>query len=126
MQRDLRCKLSILSSFLGSYSTETLFDSMHYLALFLLPVALAQNTCGSAAINGLVGYATGTTGGGTGTGTTVTSCSALAAAAAKSGVIRISGILDGCGITDLQSDTTVIGVGTASGKYTTSVHSRSS
>ncbi|KAJ4393067.1 hypothetical protein N0V93_002274 [Gnomoniopsis smithogilvyi] len=83
---------------------------MHYLAFFLLPVVLAQNTCGSAAINGLVGYAAGTTGGGTGTGTTVTSCSALAAAAAKSGVIKISGVLDGCGITDLQSDTSVLGL----------------
>lgn len=92
---------------------------MQSLVLFLLPVAqvLAQNTCGTAAINGLVGYAAGTTGGGSGSGTTVTSCAALAAAAANSGVIKISGILNGCGITDLKSDTTVLGVGSGSGKY---------
>lgn len=101
----------------GLQASDKTPDNMYYLALFMLPVVMAQNTCGSAAINGLVGYATGTTGGGSGTGTTVTSCSALAAAAAKSGVIRISGILDACGITDLQSDTTVLGIGSGSGKY---------
>lgn len=90
---------------------------MHSLSLLaLLPVVLAQtNTCGSAAINGLVGYAAGTTGGGSGSGTTVTSCSALSSAAANGGVIVISGVLDGCGIIDLKSDTTVKGSGSKSG-----------
>lgn len=79
--------------------------------------ATATNTCGSAAINGLVGYGSGTTGGGSGSGTTVTSCAALEAAAEVGGVIKISGILDGCDIIDLISDTTVIGVGSQSGKH---------
>lgn len=73
----------------------------------------ATNTCGAAAINSLVGYASGTTGGGSGSGTP---CSALTAAAANGGVITISLILDGHGITDLVSDTMLIGVGF--GKYT--------
>lgn len=76
----------------------------------------STNTCGAAAINGLVGYAVGTTGGGSGSGTTVTSCSALSSAVANGGVITISGVLDGCGIIDLGSDTTVIGKGSKSGK----------
>lgn len=79
----------------------------------------ATNSCGAAAINGLVGYASGTTGGGSGSGTTVTSCSALEAAVANGGVIQISGVLDGCDIIDLGSDTTVLGVGSQSGKYNT-------
>lgn len=77
----------------------------------------ATNSCGSAAINGLVGYASGTTGGGSGSGTTVTSCSALKSAVNSGGVIKISGVLDSCGIIDLGSDTTVLGVGSKSGKY---------
>jgi pectate lyase len=86
------------------------------------------NSCGSAAVNGLVGYAAGTTGGGSGSGTTVTSCSALTAAIANAGVIKISGILSGCGVLDLKSSTTVLGVGSDSGKLTstTSCFARSS
>ncbi|KAK5634863.1 hypothetical protein RRF57_010576 [Xylaria bambusicola] len=80
------------------------------------------------------GYGAGTTGGGSGSGTAVTSCSALQSAAKHGGVITISGVLDGYGseyhtlnrfteaiansrlsITDLTSDTTVIGSGSMSG-----------
>lgn len=77
-----------------------------------------ENTCGSAAIDQLVGYAAGTTGGGGGSGTTVASCSAFRTAAGKGGVIRVSGILSGCGIVDLVGGTSVIGVSSNSGKST--------
>lgn len=80
------------------------------------PAATATNTCGAAAIDGLVGYASGATGGGSGSGTTVTSCAALESAVAAGGVIVVSGVLDGCGIIDLGSDTTVKGLGSQSGK----------
>ncbi|KAI8623775.1 polysaccharide lyase family 1 protein [Xylariaceae sp. FL1651] len=63
----------------------------------------------------LQGYGAGTTGGGSGSGTTVTSCSALESAVGNGGVITISGVLDGCGIIDLGSDTTIIGSGSKSG-----------
>ncbi len=77
-----------------------------------------DSACGSAAIDQLVGYAAGTTGGGSGSGTTVTSCSAFKSAAARGGLIRVSGILTGCGIVDLVGGTSVIGVGSNSGKST--------
>jgi pectate lyase len=74
------------------------------------------NTCGAAPVDGLVGYAAGVTGGGSGSGTTVTSCSALSTAVKSGGVIKVSGILTGCGVIDLVGGTTVIGVGSNSGK----------
>jgi hypothetical protein len=83
-------------------------------SLGLLGLASAQ-TCGSAPVDQLVGYAAGTTGGGSGSGTTVTSCSALKSAIANAGVIKISGTLSGCGIMDLKGATTVLGVGANSG-----------
>ncbi|KAH8706301.1 pectin lyase fold/virulence factor [Ilyonectria robusta] len=73
------------------------------------------STCGSAAEDALVGYGDGTTGGGSGSGTTVTSCSELSSAIAAGGVITISGILSGCDILELASDTTIIGSGADSG-----------
>ncbi|KUI69373.1 putative pectate lyase A [Cytospora mali] len=79
------------------------------------PATTATSTCGATANNNLVGYAAGTTGGGSGTGTTVTTCSDLEAAVLNGGVITISGVLDGCGVIDLLSDTTVIGSGSQSG-----------
>ncbi|KUI53605.1 putative pectate lyase A [Cytospora mali] len=79
------------------------------------PATTATNTCGATANNNLVGYAAGTTGGGSGAGTTVTTCSDLEAAVLNGGVITISGVLDGCGVIDLLSDTTVIGAGSQSG-----------
>ena len=69
----------------------------------------------AAAVDQLVGYAAGTTGGGSGSGTTVTSCSALTTAAKAGGVIKISGNLSGCGIIKLVSNTSVLGVGSNSG-----------
>ncbi|KAI1368233.1 polysaccharide lyase family 1 protein [Xylaria arbuscula] len=63
----------------------------------------------------LQGYGASATGGGSSSGTTVTSCSALESAADAGGVITISGVLDGCGIIDLVSGTTVKGSGSKSG-----------
>ncbi|KAK6523076.1 hypothetical protein TWF281_002499 [Arthrobotrys megalospora] len=71
----------------------------------------------NAAVNQLQGYGTGTTGGGSGSGVTVTSCSALEAALSGTtgGVIRINGLLNGCGIYRVPADTTILGVGSNSG-----------
>lgn len=95
----------------------------NYAALTLLPVALGYATpqmarrAGCAApVDGLVGYGAGVTGGGSGTGTTVTSCSELSSAIEGGGVITIDGILTDCGLLDVPSDTTVIGVGADSGR----------
>ncbi|KAK6497038.1 hypothetical protein TWF481_002016 [Arthrobotrys musiformis] len=78
-----------------------------------------SGSCGgtSATINQLQGYGTGTSGGGSGSGITVTSCSALEAALSGTtgGVIRINGILSGCGTYRVPSDTTILGVGSNSG-----------
>lgn len=72
-------------------------------------------TCGSAPVNQLVGYAAGVTGGGSGAGTTVTSCSALGSAVSAGGVVRVSGILNGCGVIDIGSNVSILGVGSNSG-----------
>ncbi|KAJ6259385.1 hypothetical protein Dda_6286 [Drechslerella dactyloides] len=69
----------------------------------------------AAPVNQLVGFGAGVTGGGSGSGVTVTSCSALSAAAANGGVIRVSGLLSGCGVIDLESNTSLLGVGSNSG-----------
>jgi pectate lyase len=66
-------------------------------------------------VNALVGYGRATTGGGSGTGVTVTSCSALSAAVANGGVIRISGLLNCGAVIDVESNTSIIGVGSNSG-----------
>ncbi|KAI1173595.1 pectin lyase fold/virulence factor [Nemania sp. FL0916] len=73
----------------------------------------STGTCGSPNY-ALQGYGAGATGGGSG-GTTVTSCSALSSAAKSGGAITVSGVLDGCGIIDLVSGTTVTGSGSRSG-----------
>lgn len=75
------------------------------------------NACGSAAVDGLVGFGVGATGGGSGAGVTVTSCSELEAAIANGGVIKIQGILTGCDVLKVNGDTTIIGVGADSGKW---------
>jgi len=73
----------------------------------------------AATVNELVGYAAGTTGGGSGSSTTVTTCDALAAAVKVGGVIKINGILDGCGIIQVKTgNTSILGVGANSGKDT--------
>src|SRR5690606_36832686 len=69
---------------------------------------------------GLVGYATqngGTAGGGNAGSVTVTSCSALKAAVSgtASAVIKVSGILSGCGVLDVGSNKSILGVGANSG-----------
>ncbi|KAI2638338.1 polysaccharide lyase family 1 protein [Xylaria nigripes] len=74
----------------------------------------STGACGSPDFS-LQGYGAGTTGGGSGSGVTVRSCSDLESAAEAGGVITVSGILDGCDIIDLVSDTTVIGEGSQSG-----------
>lgn len=88
------------------------------------PAATATDAaCGAPAVDKLVGYGYGATGGGSGSGVTVTTCAQLEAAVLNNGVITISGVLDGCDIIDLGSDTTVIGKGAMSGEF---VHTYSS
>ncbi|KAK2758764.1 hypothetical protein FQN54_003455 [Arachnomyces sp. PD_36] len=69
----------------------------------------------AAAVDELVGYGAGTTGGGDGAGTTVSSCADLEAALEAGGVISVEGTLSDCGTLDVIGDTTVIGVGADSG-----------
>lgn len=90
---------------------------MRGFTLFVLaPAALAApNAPRAAPVDALVGYGAKATGGGSGSGTTVTSCSDFTTAAKAGGVIKISGVLDNCGVVDLVSDTSVIGVGAKSG-----------
>jgi len=72
---------------------------------------------GGAAVGKLEDYGARTTGGGSGPGTTVTACSGLASAVAAGGVIKVSGILSGCGIIKLNANTSITGVGSNSGKF---------
>ncbi|CAG9977906.1 unnamed protein product [Clonostachys byssicola] len=76
---------------------------------------VATGTCGSASSDQLVGFGSGTTGGGSGDGTTVTSCDEFTTAVAAGGVIKVSGTLSGCDIVKLSSDTSIIGVGADAG-----------
>jgi pectate lyase len=69
----------------------------------------------SAPIDQLVGYGAGTTGGGSGTGVTVSSCSALTSALAAGGVIRISGQLNCGAVLDVESNTSIFGIGSTGG-----------
>ncbi|KAF1846815.1 polysaccharide lyase family 1 protein [Cucurbitaria berberidis CBS 394.84] len=67
-------------------------------------------------VDELVGFAAGTTGGGSGAGTTVASCAELTAAAKKGGVIKIKGMLTGCGIIRIDTpNTSLLGVGSTAG-----------
>ncbi|RMJ15266.1 hypothetical protein CDV36_005053 [Fusarium kuroshium] len=77
--------------------------------------ATEGGSCGAAAVDELVGYGDGTTGGGSGDGVTVTSCADLTSAVANGGVIKIDGLLSGCDIVRLEGDTTILGVGSGSG-----------
>lgn len=79
--------------------------------------ATEGGSCGAAAVDELVGYGDGTTGGGSGEGVTVTSCADLTSAVANGGVIKIDGQLSGCDIIRLEGDTTILGVGSGSGKH---------
>ena len=72
-------------------------------------------TCGAAKVDELVGYGFGTTGG-SGAPVVVKSCSELKSALDKGGVIHIDGMLDGCDLMKVPSDTTILGVGSNSGK----------
>lgn len=70
----------------------------------------------AAAVDELVGFGAGTTGGGSGAGTTVTSCDELTAAAKVGGVIKINGMLTGCGVIRFDvPGTSILGVGKGSG-----------
>ncbi|KAF1928115.1 polysaccharide lyase family 1 protein [Didymella exigua CBS 183.55] len=69
----------------------------------------------AAAVDELVGFAAGTTGGGSGAGTTVSDCAGLTAAAKIGGVIKIQGTLTGCGIVKILANTSVLGVGSTAG-----------
>ncbi|KAI3391098.1 hypothetical protein diail_7949 [Diaporthe ilicicola] len=66
---------------------------------------------------GPIGFGAGTTGGGSATPVTVTSCAELAAALAgtEAKVVQIDGLLDGCGTLDVESNTSILGVGANSG-----------
>ncbi|EEU42650.1 uncharacterized protein NECHADRAFT_122787 [Fusarium vanettenii 77-13-4] len=77
--------------------------------------ATEGGSCSAAAVDELVGYGDGTTGGGSGEGVTVTSCADLTSAVANGGVIKIDGQLSGCDIIRLEGDTTILGVGSGSG-----------
>jgi pectate lyase len=81
------------------------------LALYGAP-ALAQ-----APVDALVGFGAGTTGGGDASPVTVSSCDDLEAAVDTEGaaVVHIDGQLSDCGVIDVQSDKTILGVG--SGRY---------
>jgi hypothetical protein len=69
----------------------------------------------AAAIDELVGFAAGTTGG-SGAGTTVSSCAELTAAAKVGGVIKVKGMLTGCGIIRVgTAGTSILGVGKDAG-----------
>jgi pectate lyase len=72
-----------------------------------LAVARADDSCGGPAYT-LEGYGASTTGG-SGPETVVKTCDQLREAAKKSGVIVVEGWINGCGIINVQSDTTVIG-----------------
>ncbi|RPA91886.1 pectin lyase-like protein [Choiromyces venosus 120613-1] len=71
---------------------------------------------GNAAVDQPIRCGAGTTGGAGGSTTTVTSCSALSAAVGGSSaaIVRINGLLNGCGIIDIKSSKSVIGVGASS------------
>lgn len=70
----------------------------------------------AAAVDELVGFGAGTTGGGSGAGTTVTSCAGLTAAAKTGGVIKIKGMLIGCGIIRFDvPGTSILGIGSDAG-----------
>jgi len=78
----------------------------------------------TAAVNGqLVGYATlngGTTGGGSASAVTVTNCAALktAVSGTTAAVIKISGLISGCGVINIGSNKSILGVGSNSGLLT--------
>lgn len=94
---------------------------MHFFNVAAVALTAGSTAYGSplkpraAAVDQLVGYGAGTTGGGSGAGTTVSSCSELTTAAKAGGVIKIKGTLSGCGIVKLVSDTSVLGVGSDAG-----------
>ena len=77
--------------------------------------AAAAGSCGAAKVDELVGYGFGTTGG-SGAPVVVKSCSELKSALDNGGVIHIDGMLDGCDLMKVPSDTTILGVGSNSGR----------
>ena len=85
------------------------------LALAISTVTAAPLTRRAAAVDELVGYGFGTTGG-SGAPVVVKSCSELKSALDKGGVIHIDGMLDGCDLMKVPSDTTILGVGSNSGR----------
>jgi pectate lyase len=78
---------------------------------------LRTRSCNNAPVDGLVGYGAGTTGGGGASGTTVSTCDALKSAVSKGGVIKVDGMLNGCGVVDVKGSTSIIGIGSNSGKF---------
>ncbi|KAL2761070.1 polysaccharide lyase family 1 protein [Sodiomyces alcalophilus JCM 7366] len=80
----------------------------------LAAVSAAYAQCNNAQVDELVGYGADTTGG-SGNPVVVSDCGALENALSAGGVIHIDGIIDGCDILRVPSDTTVQGVGAGSG-----------
>ncbi|CAE6395377.1 unnamed protein product [Rhizoctonia solani] len=87
----------------------------------LAGLASAASIKRAAPVDGIAGYATqngGTTGGAGGTTTTVTTLAALRAAVAGTSakIVKVSGIITGDGeVVDIESNTSVLGVGSNSG-----------
>lgn len=71
----------------------------------------------AAPVDQLVGFGTGTTGGGSGSGVTVNSYSALTTALKTGGVMNISGKLSGCGVLRVPSNTSLLGGRKGSGLF---------
>ena len=91
-----------------------MFSRKTALALLFAAASAKAQSC-SAAVDGLIGFGVGTTGGSS-SPITVTSCSALEDALGDPGnVIHIDGKLSGCGVLRVPSDTTIQGVGSGSG-----------
>ncbi|KAK6583527.1 hypothetical protein PZA11_004603 [Diplocarpon coronariae] len=90
-------------------------------AVGLFSSALAAPCGGETPVvgDGPVGYGAATTGGAGGTTTTVSDCAALTAAVDKKNtakkIVYIDGMLTGCGIVDVGSNTSILGRGAASG-----------
>lgn len=78
-------------------------------------LALAATPALAQAVDELVGFGEGTTGGGDATPVTVTSCDDLSDAVGADGaaVVQIDGQLSDCGVIDVASDKTILGVGSS-------------
>lgn len=79
--------------------------------------ALAPLYVAVAEAQSLVGYGAGTTGGGSTAAITVSDCASFKSAVSGNNakVIRVNGMLSGCNIVSIGSNTSILGVGSGSG-----------